>query len=215
MKQTLEKLIQEGLAALGVEGAKFTVEHPTNIAFGDFSTNAGIVSKKAQDLLDWLNTNKPEGVETIELKSGFINFHLSKKFFAESLKTILDKGEMFGRGKHAEGFRVMIEHTQPNPFKSFHAGHLMNNTIGEAVARIISANGAEVKTASYHGDKGMHIAMTVYSLYESYLADKAKFEIDLFNPPIDEEDLKKEIARNRPRLFYRYSNVSGWRFSKR
>lgn len=81
MKQTLEKLIQEGLTVLGVEGAKFSVEHPTNIAFGDYSTNAGIVSKKATDLLDWLNANKPEGVESIELKAGFINFHLSKKVF--------------------------------------------------------------------------------------------------------------------------------------
>jgi arginyl-tRNA synthetase len=56
----------------------------------------------------------------------------------------------------------MVEYTDPNPFKEFHIGHLMSNSIGEAVARIIEANGAQIKRANWQGDVGMHIANAIW-----------------------------------------------------
>jgi len=164
MKKTIEKLVKEALESIGAGEAKFTVEHPINMAFGDYTTNAGIISKKASELLEYLEKNKPEEIEKIEIKSGFINFYLSKEFFKQSIGEIVDKGSEFGKNESLKGEKVMVEHTQPNPFKEFHIGHLMNNAIGEAIVRIVGASGAEMKVVSYHGDVGLHVAKAIWGM---------------------------------------------------
>ena len=82
-----------------------------------------------------------EEIEKVEfIAPRFVNFYLSKKFFGDSVKEILEKADNYGKGEVYKGQKIIIEHTQPNPFKEFHIGHLMNNTIGESVARIVKAN---------------------------------------------------------------------------
>ena len=63
-------------------------------------------------------------------------------------------GRCVGKGSAKEGKRVMVEHTQPNPFKEMHIGHLMSNTIGEATARLIENEGAKVVRANYRATSG-------------------------------------------------------------
>jgi len=58
----------------------------------------------------------------------------------------------------------MVEYTQPNPFKPFHIGHLMSNTIGESISRIIEFSGAKTIRANYQGDVGPHVAKAIYDL---------------------------------------------------
>ncbi len=60
-----------------------------------------------------------------------------------------------------KGYKIMVEHTDPNPFKEFHIGHLMPNVIGSTIARIFEWNGAEVRRACYQGDVGIHVARAV------------------------------------------------------
>ncbi len=158
MKEKIEKLIKE---ASGIDN--FSVEHPSDSRMGDYSTNAGIKTGKAKEILEYLNAHKPEFIEKIELAGpGFINFYLSKEFFQKSLGEIINKGNNFGKSEHAKGFRVMVEHTDPNPFKEFHIGHLMPNVIGSTIARIFEWNGAEVKQANYQGDVGLHVAKSIW-----------------------------------------------------
>jgi arginyl-tRNA synthetase len=56
----------------------------------------------------------------------------------------------------------MVEYTDPNPFKEFHIGHLMSNTIGESISRLLQFEGAEVKNANYQGDVGPHVAKGIW-----------------------------------------------------
>ena len=58
----------------------------------------------------------------------------------------------------------MVEFTDPNPFKLFHIGHLMSNTIGESIARLYEALGARVLRVNWQGDVGIHIAMAVWAI---------------------------------------------------
>jgi arginyl-tRNA synthetase len=76
----------------------------------------------------------------------------------------LTNGEAYGKNTSEEGKKVIIEYTDPNPFKEFHIGHLMTNTLGEALSRIVEASGAEIKRACYQGDVGMHVAKTIWGL---------------------------------------------------
>ncbi len=165
----LKKLVEGAVKSLGAPKAPVFVEASGEKAHGDYSTNIALALSKelkksplevAQDIINRMPKNSI--VEKVEVAGpGFINFYLSKDFFVENLKKI-DKNA--GKGKYAKGWKVFVEHTQPNPFKTFHIGHLMNNAIGEAVTRIIKANGATIKTASYHGDIGLHVAKAVWAL---------------------------------------------------
>jgi arginyl-tRNA synthetase len=54
--------------------------------------------------------------------------------------------------------RVMVEYSQPNTHKAFHVGHMRNLCLGDALARLLRADGYEVVAANYLGDVGTHIA---------------------------------------------------------
>ncbi len=165
MKKVLEQLITEALQSLGIEAKGFVVEHP-DLKMGDYTTNVAIKHQaEKQDIFAYIEAHKPEGVEKVEMVGpGFINFSLAPEFFRNSLGEVMEKGENFGKGEHAKGYKVMVEHTDPNPFKEFHIGHLMPNVIGSTIARICEWNGAEVKQANYQGDKGLHVAKAVWAI---------------------------------------------------
>src|SRR3990167_1778869 len=129
IKEKIENLINDVLEDLKLPFFKntpsiklFSIEHPKRLDFGDYGTNLLIRMGPVghtQQIIDTLNKRLhlyPE-IERIDEKMLFINFHLSKKFLAESLGEIIKQGGNFGKGEHAKGLRVMVEHTDPNPFK--------------------------------------------------------------------------------------------------
>jgi len=174
MKKELENLINQVIKELSLAESSFSVEHPNDLSHGDYSTNVAMVLAKetkknpkelAEVIKDKLLEYKSENIEKIEVAgAGFINFHLSKNFFKKSIQEIIEGGEKFGRNEILVGEKIMVEHTDPNPFKEFHIGHLMPNVIGSSLARLLEWNGAEVKQASYQGDVGLHVAKAVWAI---------------------------------------------------
>ena len=200
MKEVIENLIKEALKSLGLKAGDFIVEHPTDLKMGDYSTNVGIKTGKAKEIITHLEAKLPSGVERVELAGpGFINFYLSKEFFKKSLGEIIEKGESFGKSEHAKGFKVMVEYTDTNPFKNFHIGHLMSNTIGESVSRIFEWNSCEVKKVCYQGDAGMHIAQAVWGIMrgspDPYVAGNKAYTEDA--------EAKKEIQEINKKIYER------------
>lgn len=198
--EDIRKLIKEALKSLDLEVGDFVVEHPADLKMGDYSTNAGIKIGKAKEIREYLDKNKPEGVERVELAGpGFINFYLSKEFFKESLEEIIEKENEFGKNKNFKGEKVIVEHTDPNPFKEFHIGHLMPNVVGSTVARIFKWNGAEVKQACYQGDVGIHVAKAVWGILKGekdpYPAGTKAYE--------ESEESKKEIQEINKKIYER------------
>lgn len=200
--------------------AHFAVDHPKEMSHGDYAVNIALIEGKkqaknpvventhyraspkemAEDFLEILEKNKLPEIARMEVAGpGFINIFLSEDFFGETVGQAISTGEKFGKNNDLDGQKFFIEHTQPNPFKEFHIGHLMNNTIGESIARIVRANGAEVKTASYHGDKGLHVAKAVWAmtkgidLREAYAHGSKAYEED--------ENTKKEIIAINKKIY--------------
>jgi arginyl-tRNA synthetase len=179
VKETIQTIVISALKSEGVNQdllaeSSFVVEHPTELSKGDYSTNAALAFGKllkknpvelAKVLAERINSEVPPEISKVETAGpGFINFFLSPAFLNSSIAEIMEKGSGFGSGELLSGKKYFIEYTQPNPFKDFHIGHLMNNAIGEALSRILEKNGAEVKRATYHGDVGMHVAKTIFGL---------------------------------------------------
>ena len=116
----------------------------------------------AENIAEKIRENKPQEIEKIEIAgSGFINFFLSHEFFADSIAEILSAKEKWGSNESLSGKKIMVEYTDPNPFKEFHIGHLMSNAIGESLSRLIEFSGAEVKRANYQSDVGLHVAKAI------------------------------------------------------
>ena len=148
---------------------------------GDYSTNVALAVAKnigtnpkelAEKIVEILRQAQGEFTEIQEIQvagAGFINFYLSRKFFGRSVEEILNTAENFGKNNLLEGQKIMVEYTDPNPFKPFHIGHLMTNAIGESVARILEHSGAMVARANYQGDVGLHIAKAIWGLQKNGL----------------------------------------------
>jgi len=193
IENTLRTHIADALKTLSIEPDSIELEFPLEVAHGDYSTNVALTHAKkvgknpralAEDLVVELDKNKRADIDSIEVAGpGFINFFLSRSFFSNSLQTISKQGEHFGRGESRKGEKILIEYTDPNPFKQFHVGHLMSNAIGESLSRLLEFSGAEVRRANYQGDVGLHIAKAVWGMMQ-----------DAGNFPAESDSLEAKIA---------------------
>lgn len=182
MQEIIKQQINNALKNLGIESGSIVLEHPADLKNGDYSTNIALacakkVGKNPRELAEQIvaeiySTQGQKEIEKIEVAgAGFINFYLSRDFFTNSVKEILNNKESWGQNKLLAGKKIMVEYTDPNPFKPFHIGHLMTNAIGESIARIVEFSGAKTIRANYQGDVGMHVAKAIYGIMnynESY-----------------------------------------------
>jgi arginyl-tRNA synthetase len=182
MEQEIKNWIKGAMKNLGIEATDFVVEHSTDKRFGDYSTNVALKYSNPEEknqlsfeiaIREELFKTKLIEVEKIVIAPrGFINFYLSRKFFTDSIETILNEGTNVGKNKTLDGQKIMVEYTDPNPFKPFHIGHLMTNAIGESIARILEHSGADVARANYQGDVGLHVAKAIWGLLKKGLPEE-------------------------------------------
>jgi len=182
MKIKIQKLIEKALKNLNIKEIDFSVEHPEDFKNGDYATNVAMVYAKELKMnpielakkiaAEMSKTVFDIQVEKIEAKNGFINFYLSRDFFTENIAEILKQKENWGKNNLLAGKKVMVEYTQPNPFKPFHIGHSMSNAIGESISRIVEFSGARTIRANYQGDIGPHVAKAIYGLLKFGLPDE-------------------------------------------
>lgn len=177
IQQQLQQLIFTTVDHLypqaGLSLGDIVLEHPNDMAHGDFACNIAMRLTKqlqknprdiAQEIVDSLSHNSELSklIATTEIAGpGFINFKILPEVFADLLAKIDDS---FGKNGELKDKNVIIEYTDPNPFKVLHIGHLMSNTIGESLSRILEWSGAELKRACYQGDVGMHVAKSLWGL---------------------------------------------------
>jgi len=197
----IKKAIQKALSLLNLPIVDIGLEHPADEAHGDYSSNVAMqlfpkrlslqdtsrlnlevvknpreLAQKVVSLLE-KDQELKKIVSKIEIAGpGFINFWLSEGFLTTTMIHIIEVGDMFGSSEELKGKSVIIEYTDPNPFKEFHIGHLYSNIAGESLARLFEVQGAMVKRANYQGDVGMHVAKSLWALQKN-MTDK-KLSLD-------------------------------------
>ncbi len=213
LHDTIKKWMKE---TLNVE-VDFALEYPSNMNHGDFASNiAMIMAKKegknprglALKYAEILRNDRLPEVFDIEVAGpGFINIRISPKVFASAIEKINAVDKSFGENNNFNGKKYIIEYTQPNPFKEFHIGHMMNNIIGESVSKIIEEQGNEIVRVTYHGDVGLHVAKAIWGiknlgvgtninikiLGEAYALGSKLYESD--------EEVKKEITEINKKVY--------------
>lgn len=179
MEDNLRKVINTVVVKLGLPEVAFSLEHPKELSHGDYMTNVALIVGKqvgnnpvevAKLIVESLKGQSLEGVENIEVAGpGFINLVLKRELFIPWLVTAQDSE--WGNTEVYKGQKILVEHSSPNLFKPFHIGHLMNNTIGEALYRLAKSSGAETNTMSFPSDISLGVAKAIYILLEKHGED--------------------------------------------
>ncbi len=173
----MQEIIKEAIVAIlpefNIQGVDFVVEHPADVSYGDYSCNVAMVAAKklgknprelAQVIMEKLEGNITE-IEKIEVAGpGFINFYLTRDFFTKEMTRANSLADNWGKNDALKGKKILVEYTDPNPFKEFHIGHLFTNTVGESLSRLIEFSGADTKRLCYQGDVGMHVANSIWGM---------------------------------------------------
>ena len=187
--------------------SEIVVERPKNPEHGDWATNVALqISKKAginpraaaEILLPLINA--ADGIESTEIAGpGFINIKLSAASQGELARQIVSQGHEFGRGNSLAGKKINVEFISANPTGPLHLGHTRWAAVGDAIARVLEAEGAESAREFYINDRGVQMdkfgaSVKASALDESipedgyhgaYISDLAK-EVVASNPAISE-----------------------------
>ena len=112
MDNVLKTAIKDTLLELGFPEVDFVVEHPAELVHGDYACNVALVLSKAAGRaprhiaieLAAALAGQIEYVEKIEIAGpGFLNFYLSRDFFALEIERVGTLGEEWGKNSLMEG----------------------------------------------------------------------------------------------------------------
>ncbi|MDQ1580249.1 MAG: arginyl-tRNA synthetase [Microbacteriaceae bacterium] len=155
------------------------LERPKNRDHGDWASN--IAMKLAKPL--GLNPRELaaeiaeaaasiDGVASAEVAGpGFINFRLDAAAAGQLAKTIVEAGEGFGHGTLYGGIRINLEFVSANPTGPIHMGGVRWAAVGDSLARILAAEGADVTREYYFNDHGSQIDRFARSLLAAYVGE--------------------------------------------
>ena len=133
---------------------------------------------------------RPPLVRDIQVQgAGYLNVWLHRPAVAAAL---LD-AEILG-GPPRSG-KILIEHTNINPNKAAHIGHLRNAVLGDVLARSLRALGHTVEVQNYIDDTGVQLADVVVGFLD--LRGLSRAEIEAIPEPFDYYcwDLYSEVGR--------------------
>lgn len=160
----IKQLTQSGKLT-NISDLEVKIERPKNPDFGDYATNvallvAGKVQQNPRAVAELVIAQLKE-VSQIESMSvagpGFINFKLSKGSQAELVLEILKQKEKYGTSQELTGLKINVEFISANPTGPLHLGHTRWAAVGDCLARVLSAAGAQVVREFYINDRGIQM----------------------------------------------------------
>ena len=162
------------------------LERPKNREHGDWATSVALKLAKPlgvnpRELATELaaEVGALSGIASVDVAGpGFINITLDAAAAGALAKTIVEAGAEYGRGDlytkpDGTGVRINLEFVSANPTGPIHIGGVRWAAVGDSLARIFRAQGAEVTREYYFNDHGVQIDRFARSLLASYLGEPA------------------------------------------
>ncbi|MFP3714395.1 arginine--tRNA ligase [Puerhibacterium sp. TATVAM-FAB25] len=164
LSAALASAVADGALALPADAvpASVHVERPRQREHGDWATNVALqLAKKAgttpRALAEELarRLEAADGVKSVEVAGpGFLNITLDAGAAGELARTVVTAGAAYGRGDALAGQVHNLEFISANPTGPLHIGHTRWAALGDALARIMRAAGADVTAEYYINDAG-------------------------------------------------------------
>ncbi len=144
---------------------KVTVERPRNPEHGDYATNVALqIAKKAganpRDFAAWLAEAlaAETTIASAEVAGpGFLNIRLAADAQGAIIAQVLAQGAAYGSSDLLADIKVNLEFVSANPTGPIHLGGTRWAAVGDALGRILTAQGAEVVREYYFNDHGAQI----------------------------------------------------------
>jgi arginyl-tRNA synthetase len=100
------------------------------------------------------------GVASLEIAgNGYINVRLDRGKYAESL--LREQGAVGTQARGPDAGKIIVEHTNINPNKAAHIGHLRNAILGDTFVRMLRKRGRLVEVQNYIDNTGVQVADVV------------------------------------------------------
>ncbi|WP_150460177.1 arginine--tRNA ligase [Nesterenkonia ebinurensis] len=172
VKTTLAEAVDAGDVLLDTIPDEVRVERPKSREHGDWATNIALqLAKQAQtnprQLAEVIAARLTEhqGVQSVDIAGpGFINITLDAAAAGQLARTIVEAGGAYGHNSAFSGIRINLEFVSANPTGPIHIGHTRWAAVGDSLARILTASGAEVTREYYFNDHGAQIDRFARSL---------------------------------------------------
>jgi arginyl-tRNA synthetase len=177
----LENRIQSAFTSFlqvryGVE-IPVTLEQPKQSGFGELAVPVAFQLARqlkkapkaiAQEIVDGIGAI--DGVASLEIAgNGYINVRLDRGAYGRSLLQPTASASTLHAGK------VIVEHTNINPNKAAHIGHLRNAVLGDTFCRLLKAGGYPVEVQNYIDNTGVQVADVVVGFH--FLEKKTTAEV--------------------------------------
>ncbi|MBN9156206.1 arginine--tRNA ligase [Microbacterium sp.] len=160
---------------LALDATDIVLERPRNRDHGDWATNVAMRLAKqlganprelAQQIADGLAA--VDGIASAEVAGpGFLNVRLEAGAAGALAKVIVDAGEAYGRNDSQAGRSINVEFVSANPTGPLHIGHTRWAALGDAIARLLDASGANVAREFYINDAGAQMERFAGSIVAS------------------------------------------------
>ncbi|SOD73294.1 arginyl-tRNA synthetase [Jatrophihabitans sp. GAS493] len=148
------------------------VERPKNRDHGDYATNIALrlakgAGKPPRLIAEAIAIRLREvpGIASVEVAgAGFLNITLAADVLAQLARVIVDAGASYGHTSTYQGRRINLEFVSANPTGPIHLGGTRWAAVGDSLARILQASGADVTREYYFNDHGAQIDRFARSL---------------------------------------------------
>ncbi len=165
MKQKLEQTVAALVQDVFNVQPEIELTRPDE-QFGDYATNVALqiakqVGENPRQIAETLAVKIREDLadtvaEATVAGPGFLNLTLTEA----TLLTIVTAEPV----QSLAGQKVLVEYSDPNPFKPLHAGHLYTTLVGDTIARLVENAGAETVRINYGGDVGLHVGKSMWAM---------------------------------------------------
>ena len=154
------------------------VEIPKDTANGDFTTTFALAASKAlrqpprniaQALLDHMDLEGTYFASAEIAGPGFLNFRLNDSWYQGVCAAVEAEGADYGTNDGLAGKKYMVEFVSANPTGPMHMGNARGGVLGDTLASVLTACGADVTREFYVNDAGHQIDKFAHSIEARYL----------------------------------------------
>ena len=211
MFHILEKRIAEAFSAH--LGAPVQTEQPKQASFGEVSVPAAFQLARqlkkppkviAQELAGAIGAIA--GVAAMEIAgNGYLNIRFDRGMYGEALL----------RGAVPEAVaatsKTIVEHTNINPNKAAHIGHLRNAILGDTFVRMLRATGERVEVQNYIDNTGVQVADVVAGFHHLENKTPADVRALIGDPAVRFDYLCWELYARTSQHYSEHPEALEWR----
>ncbi|MBE0460852.1 MAG: arginine--tRNA ligase [Candidatus Aminicenantes bacterium] len=168
-KYLKEKIYQQLKDYYPVDYSLLEMNYTPDLKMGDLALTfpfhlAKELKKKPREIAQEIapRLSNIQGVDRAEVAGpGYINLFLNKSQFLNSRLDSLENTSL-----SCEEDKIIVEHTNINPNKAAHIGHLRNAVLGDTLARCLKSKGEKVEIQNYIDDTGVQVVDVIFGFME-------------------------------------------------